>query len=105
MLLDAPPKNKYLPGWGNPKAIKGLFSSSGRLALLISGRVFVYSLKKLMEAPTVAESLLLVGTRQNQPAVDYFHLDPHQLLTMGGDTVVLFNFWTDTCSNVSEFFT
>eukprot|EP00092_Neocalanus_flemingeri_P027610 GFUD01029959.1.p1 GENE.GFUD01029959.1~~GFUD01029959.1.p1 ORF type:complete len:348 (-),score=59.07 GFUD01029959.1:64-1107(-) len=92
-------------GWGDCKPIAAMVKSSGRLALLISGRVFVYSLVKLIEGCSEDECLLLVGTRQNQPPVDFLHLEPNYLLTAGGGTVVLFSFWSDECSPVSEFFT
>jgi len=92
-------------GWGDLKPITAMTASSGRLALLISGRVFVFSLTKMIRGCSTDECLLLVGTRQSQHPVQFVHLGPHCLLTVGGGTLVLFNFWSDRCSTVSEFFT
>ena len=85
----------------------------------MAGRVFVYCLPTLLEGALQA-SLLLVATRfdtediflvvivsflrQDQPPVRWLNLERQRLLTGGGGTVVMYHFWTDHPSNVSEFF-
>jgi len=99
-------KFKPYTGWGEAKPIQEIATSCGRLAVLVKGRVFVYSLQGLLDK-TRSESqehLLLVATRQYQPAVVSFKLDRQRLITIGGGTIVTFNFWTDQLSPVPEFF-
>ena len=55
-------------------------------------------------APRPQEALLLAATRRLQPPVTGLHLAPSLLVTVGGDTITTFNFWTEGCSSVSEFF-
>ena len=92
-------------GWGEAKALTSLASSCGRLAVLTGGRGFVYSEAELVtSAPRPQEALLLAATRRLQPPVTGLHLAPSLLVTVGGDTITTFNFWTEGCSSVSEFF-
>ena len=92
-------------GWGEAKPLTSLASSCGRLAVLTRGRVFVYSEAELVTPdPRVQEALLLAATRRLQPPVTGLHLAPSLLVTVGGDTITTFNFWTKGCSSVSEFF-
>ena len=92
-------------GWGEAKALTSLASSCGRLAVLTGGRVFVYSEAELVtSAPRLQEALVLAATRRLQPPVTGLHLAPSLLVTVGGDTITTFNFWTEGCSSVSEFF-
>lgn len=92
---------------GHPRRIDGLFSSAGRLALLMEGRVFVYDLDILLsEKQSSVASLLLKGTRQNEPNVLFVYLFPDRLLTVGKDySVTMFSFWRTPPSPTSEFFT
>ena len=69
----------------------------------MSGRVYVYCCQNLLSG-SLQESLLLVATRQTQPPVEDFMLGPNFLITVGGKTVVLFDFWSDNPTSVSEFF-
>ena len=48
--------------------------------------------------------MLLVATRQNQPAVEDFVFGPNFLLTIGANTIVLFDFWAENTTTSSEFF-
>lgn len=99
---------KFKPhtGWGEAQPIQEIATSCGRLAVLVKGRVFVYCLQGLLERTSsgTQEHLLLVATRQYQPAVAAFKLDRQRLITIGGGTIVIFNFWTDQISTMSEFF-
>jgi len=99
-------KFKPYTGWGEAKPIQEIATSCGRLAVLVKGRVFVYSLQGLLDRTSSGsqEHLLLVATRQYQPAVASFKLDRQRLITIGGGTIVTFNFWTDQLSVKSEFF-
>lgn len=101
-------KTKFRPytGWGVAHPIQEIGLSCGRLAVLVKGRVFVYLLKGLLEQDSSEsqEHLLLIATRQKQPAVTNFKLERQRLTTIGGGTIVTFNFWTDSPSSVSEFF-
>ena len=107
-----------ISGWGDPKPVTKLSFSCGRVAALISGRVFVYCCRTLLFGTSTAtststtstststsqDSLLLVATRQSQPAVDDFVIGPNFLLTIGANTVVLFDFWEENTTAFSEFF-
>ena len=116
--------SRFIPytGWGDNKPVRKISFSSDRLAALISGRVFVYCCKTLIDTNSDNRgALLLVGTRywfinlctcyeifylsrQTQPPVEDFVLGPNYLLTVGGNTVVLFDFWSGNPSSYSEFF-
>ena len=94
-----------LLGIGHSKEIQDISYSYGRLGILISGRVFIFCCEKLFKTdPEVQESLILVGTRKSQPFVDNFYLGPNYLVTVGGNVVVLFDFWNNNNSMQSEFF-
>ena len=54
--------------------------------------------------PDLPGSLLLMATRRAQPPVQSFHLGPNYLVTVGGNMIVFFDFWTKECSSISEFF-
>jgi len=97
---------KPYTGWGEAQPIQEIATSCGRLAVLVKGRVFVYSLQGMLERTSSGsqEHLLLVATRQYQPVVTAFKLDRQRLITNGGGTIVTFNFWTDQLSAKSEFF-
>jgi len=99
-------KFKPYTGWGEAQPIQEIATSCGRLAVLVKGRVFVFSLQGLLDRTSSGsqEHLLLVATRQHQPAVVSFKLDRQRLITIGGGTIVTFNFWTDQLSAMSEFF-
>ena len=109
-LLDS------ISGWGDPKPVTKLSFSCGRVAALISGRVFVYCCRTLLSgtstnssttsttSTTSQDSLLLVATRQSQPAVDDFVFGPNFLLTVGANMIVLFDFWAENTTAFSEFF-
>ena len=91
---------------GPRRRIDSLQAAGGRLALLMEGRVYVYSLTRLT-LPTggdTAEALLLIGSRMGQSAVEFFYLAPSFLLTGGGGHFVLFDYWSAGCSSQSEFF-
>jgi len=101
--LGEPKRVKPYTGWGQGKHIQHLSQCGGRLGLIVEGRVFVYSAPGIIQGEG-QECLLLVATRQQQPSVEWIHLDRHRLLTAGGRTLVMFDFWTDQPSNSSEFF-
>jgi len=84
-IKDRTGGNRQLTPWtgrpdtatGHPRRIDGLFSSTGRLALLMEGRVFVYDLDILLcEKQSSVASLILKGTRQNEPTVLFVYLFP-----------------------------
>ena len=58
----------------------------------------------LTSAPDLQGSLLLLASRRALPPVQSFHLGPNQLVTVGGNMIVFFDFWTKECSPISEFF-
>ena len=97
-------------GTSQSRRIDSLQSAGGRLALLMEGKVYVYSLSGLTQPSAhPADALLLIGSRMGQSAVSFFHLAPSFLLTSGGrgsdGHFVFFDYWSAEWTQTSEFFT
>lgn len=97
---------QFIPytGWGTKHPISHMKCDSHHLALLLGGRVFVYSISRLLSPDSEDNALVLVASRKNQPPVNFMYLKNNILLTVGGNTIVMFDFWNEKISGTSEFF-
>lgn len=87
-------------GWIDT-VVESVSFNSGRLAVLINKKVFVYSCQNF---PQADPELILKGTRQDQIPIDNYYLGKSYLVTIGRNQIVMFDFWTDETSRNSEFF-
>lgn len=82
-------------GVSNKKPVDDLMICSGRLAVLMGGKVFVYCLESLARGGG-ARSLLLQAndSRGGESEVHFMHLKENMLVTVGGCRVTTHDFWS-----------
>lgn len=73
--------------------IEDMRISSGRLAVLMIGRVFVYSISRLLEGANRNALLLSTADERGNAPIHMMHLQESLLLTVAGCRVTTYDFW------------